>query len=99
MPRCIHMRTIMRGQLEHFDRPSFAVRQIGFLQSGEEHGNLFPGVLMRHICDFGTHDIRIGNHIIGDRDGQIDEPGHPACRPSSPSRNAATSGNAPSCAR
>lgn len=76
MPGGIHVGAVMRGQFQHLDRPAFTIGQIGLFQPRKEHGDLLPGAFMRHILDFRAHHLRVGNDIIGDRDGKVDKARH-----------------------
>jgi hypothetical protein len=68
MPGRIHMRAIVRAQRQAFDRPSFAVGQIGLGQAGKERRDLLPRIFVGHIVDLRAHHRRVGNDIVGDRD-------------------------------
>ena len=62
----------MGGQLEPFDGPALAV-QLGFGQAGKERADLSGGLLVVEIPHARPHPRRIGDDVVFERDGKIDQ--------------------------
>ncbi|MCY1378262.1 hypothetical protein D9M69_658790 [compost metagenome] len=71
--RRIEVRAVVRGQLHQLHGPAFAVGQVFFLQAGKEGLDLLEGVLVREVLDLRREGRRIGQHVVFEKDRQVDE--------------------------
>ena len=71
--RRIQMRAIVGGQRDLLHGPAFAVGQVFLLQAGKERLDLADRVLVGEVLDLGLEGGRIGDDIVLQVDGQIDE--------------------------
>ena len=58
------MRTVVSGQLHQLDSPAFAIGQVLFFQAWEKWFNLFKGIFMGDIFDFGRKGRWIAEYIV-----------------------------------
>jgi hypothetical protein len=67
MERRIHMRAVMRGERDLFDRPGFAVRQILAAQAGKQLAQERRGLSVAAVDDFRPHERRVVDRFIFER--------------------------------
>ena len=79
MIRRVEMRAVMRGELDPFDRPAFAVGQLLVLQAREELADLGRGLLVVEVADARPVARRIGGDVVLQRNGDVDQLARHGC--------------------
>jgi hypothetical protein len=64
MNRRIHMRAVMRGERDLFDRPGLAVRQILAAQAGKQLAQERRGLGIAAVGDFRPHERRVVDRFV-----------------------------------
>ena len=70
--RRVHMRAVMRRQLDVLDRPAFAVRQILAAKAGKQLAQQRRGIGVALVLDLRPHEGRVVHRLVFERRRQID---------------------------
>ena len=74
MNRRIHVRAVMRRQLDLFDCPGLAVRQVLAAQAGKQLHHKGCGLGIAAVGDFRPHERRVVDRFIFKRRREVDNP-------------------------
>ena len=69
----VEMGTVMRDQLDLFDRPGLAIGQIALSQPGKEAEQARDRLIMVDIGDLGAKAFGVGNHIVFKENREVDD--------------------------
>ena len=70
------MRSVVRAELNHLDRPTLAVWQLRFIEPLEEVGHLLSARFVPNVVNFWTHGWWVTHHVIFEINRQVDESAH-----------------------